>query len=756
MNRMQMLSCIAVVLMTALTVRAKTITYNFDDGTSQGWINDAKAGREFVPWDTAADDNGGQFIAHSGDFAMRIDEFGVRDGTADLLLITSPEFKISGDTSIVVWALGGMGPIAEPTWTNYDDVPTTATGSGFMGIALRRVSDGEYVLFGRRDRNSESDDSITWTPIEWDTATIATATASSSPSERYVIDVVDSYTGGWGWLGFDEVTLTNVTLISDTIAADPSPADGALDVDPATALMWQPGQFADTHDVYFGTRFEDVNDATVASNVYMGRQSEAEFVPADLELGVTYYWRIDEVNGAPDYTIFKGETWGFTVEPFAYPVPSVAVTSNGVSTPTNGPENTINGSGLNAAGEHSTTSADMWLAMPAGEPLQLVYEFDRIYKLHEMLIWNYNVQFETLLGFGLKDITIEYSESGADWTVLGDVQFAQATGNSDYAANTTVDFGGVPAQSVRLTVNSGYGMTGQFGLSEVRFLFIPAQARGPQPPDGATGVPVGSALSWRGGRDAASHEVFLGTDPDERILVGAVAGTTLATDNLEFGSTYYWTVDAINPAHLQTPVWSSDLWSFSTQEYASIDGFETYTDNIDAGEAIFDTWLDGWVNTTGSTVGYLQTPFAERSIVHSGSQSMPLHYDNTTSPFYSEAERVFDSPQNWTGNGADTLVIHVHGDIAGATQPAGNSPEPMYVRIEDSTGMAATVVNADATIALRPTWQEWKIPYADLAGVNLSRVQTIVIGVGNRTSPSAAGTGTIYIDDIGYGRPAQE
>jgi len=92
----------------------------------------------------------------------------------------------------------------------------------------------------------------------------------------------------------------------------------------------------------------------------------------------------------------------------------------------------------------------------------------------------------------------------------------------------------------------------------------------------------------------------------------------------------------------------------------------------------------------------------------------------------------------------------------GATQPVGNSADPMYVRIEDSTGKSVTVVSADEAITLHSTWQEWAISYADLAGVNLSRIQTMVIGVGNRTSPSAGGTGTVYIDDVGFGRPAVE
>ncbi|MDI6448872.1 LamG-like jellyroll fold domain-containing protein [Anaerobaca lacustris] len=723
-------------------------------------------------------------------------------------------------------------------------------------------------------------------------------------------------------------------------ASAPVPEDNATDVPRDVILSWTAGEFAATHDVYFAAVFDDVNAAGRANPMGVlasqGQSGLSYDLPDILDFETTYYWRVDEVNAPPSDAIFKGNVWSFTTEPFAYAVENVVATSNGTSEPDAGPENTVNSSGIDENDQHSTAATDMWLANPPDdEPLYIQYEFDRIYKLHEMHVWNYNVMFELILGFGLKDVTVEYSENGEDWITLGDVPFTKATARANYVANTVVDFGGVAARYVRLTVHSGHGMMGQYGLSEIRFLSIPAQARDPQPADGAADVAVGSALSWRAGRDAASHEVYLGADADALALVATVAGATVTPGNLEFGRTYYWTVDAINPDDAN-PVWGSPLWSFSTQQYAWIDGFEDYTDDIDAGEAIFDTWLDGWVNNTGSTVGYLQAPFAERTIVHGGQQSMPLLYDNAVSPFYSETERVFDSPQNWTGNGADTLVVHVRGnapdfketadgqiiisaigsdiwgtadqfrfayknlsgngsivvrvdslvrsdewakagvmiretleagskhafvavtpepshgvsfqrrpvagqdsantDVAdiemphwvkltrtgnvftaqqsadgvawvditvtpaleivmasnvyvglavtshsitattaaefsnlsttgnvtgawqtaeiGATQPTGNSAEPMYVRIEDSAGMAATVVSADEAITLRPSWQEWKIPYADLVGVNLSRVQKMAIGVGNKTSPAAGGTGTVYIDDIGFGRPA--
>jgi hypothetical protein len=45
------------------------------------------------------------------------------------------------------------------------------------------------------------------------------------------------------------------------------------------------------------------------------------------------------------------------------------------------------------------------------------------------------------------------------------------------------------------------------------------------------------------------------------------------------------------------------------------------------------------------------------------------------------------------------------------------------------------------------------IPYSDLAGVNLGRAATLYIGLGNRDNPATGGSGMIFIDDVGYGRP---
>jgi len=454
------------------------------------------------------------------------------------------------------------------------------------------------------------------------------------------------------------------------LASKPNPAEEAVDVPLDAVLGWVAGESAATHDVYFGASSSDVGDATRANpmGVLVSQgQTDATYDPDGLlDFETTYYWRVDEVNAAPDNTIFEGNVWSFTTEPVAYPIEGVLASSSVASQAGAGPENMVDGSGLNAAAEHSVDSADMWLTTTTTTPFVLTYEFDKVYKLHEMLVWNYNVQFELALGFGVKDVSIEYSTDGAEWETLGDTVFAQGTTRGDYTANTTVAFNGVATQYVRITVNSGYGPLGQFGLSEVRFTCIPAMAREPQPADGTTEISPNTGLSWRTGRDALSHEIYLSADEqavvDGTALVGTTDESSYAIDTLEFGVTYFWKIDEVQEAES----WEGGLWRFSTEEFALIDGFEDY-DNED--NRIYDTWLDGWVNETGSTVGYLEAPFAETSIVNSGSQSMPLQYDNSVSPFYSEAEYDLGG-MNLNANGADTLRLFVAGQVPAFVETA--------------------------------------------------------------------------------------
>ena len=283
----------------------------------------------------------------------------------------------------------------------------------------------------------------------------------------------------------------------------------------------------------------------------------------------------------------------------------------------------------------------MWLS--GGKPAWILYEFDRVQKLDQMLVWNYNLAGESLMGLGAKDITIEYATDTNNWTTLGDFVLSRAPGVSTYAGSTPVDFRGVVAKYVRLTIHSNWGgFVPQCGLSEVQFLALPVRARQPQPASGATGVAPLASLSWRSGRQAATHAVYLGTDPNHLTLAATVAEPS-CTLSIDLGKTYYWKVVEVNEAEAPAR-WESDAWSFTTQGYLVVDNFESYTDEV--GKEIWTTWIDGFDDPAqnGAIVGYGQAPFAEQKTVRGGRQSMPLTYDNVTKAPSSVAQRTFEEP----------------------------------------------------------------------------------------------------------------
>ena len=533
-----------------------------------------------------------------------------------------------------------------------------------------------------------------------------------------------------GALSAADIANNFVSKPGDPVAGTPDPEDGQLDVLRDAILSWEPGPVAATHDVYLGPSFDDVNsaDRTNPLGVLVSQdQAGTSYAPEGvLEFGRTYYWRVDGVNAPPDSTIFTGDVWSFTVEPLAYPVENIIATSNAVSEPGAGPEKTVDGSGLNADDQHSTMMADMWYGSPpAGEVAYIQYEFDRVRKLHELRVWNYNVMFEPILGYGFKDVTVEYSVDGVDWAVLKEVQFAQATARKGYTANTVVDLEGVAAQYVRLTANSGYGAAEQVGLSEVRILAIPVQPREPEPADGAADVSVDSVLTWRTGREASAHEVYLGTDAEALTLVETVSDNQYDPGALDLGMTYFWQISEVNEAEALS-VWQGPLWSFATQDFVVVDDFDSYDDDDNR---IFDRWLDGWSNDTGSTVGYLTSPFAEQTIVHSGRQSMPLAYDNTGEAIVSETEYAFDAAQNWTEHGIKSLSLYFFGD-------PGNSSGQLYVKV-DGTKVPYDGSAEDLKIA---AWMPWVI---DLAALDVQNVTTLTIGI-----EGAGAAGILLIDDI--------
>ena len=275
----------------------------------------------------------------------------------------------------------------------------------------------------------------------------------------------------------------------------------------------------------------------------------------------------------------------------------------------------------------------------------------------------------------------------------------------------------------------------------------------PNPADGAVDASPTPDLTWSPGQAAVQHHIYFGSSfdavsqgaADTDKGVRAVMDANFAPGALESLTTYYWRVDEVL---VDTTVQPGPVWSFTT--YLPVDDFESYTDEV--GQRIFQTWIDGTGytepkvvpgNGTGATVGHTDPPFAEQTIVHGGAQSMPMDYSNADSPHYSEAQRTFSPVEDWTVNGANTLVLYVRGK-------ATNKPGRLYLTVSDASNHAAVVIHSDPMAVTRTAWIEWTIPlgvFVDL-GVSTARIKQILIGVSNQDAPAGAGAGSLYIDDV--------
>jgi hypothetical protein len=286
---------------------------------------------------------------------------------------------------------------------------------------------------------------------------------------------------------------------------------------------------------------------------------------------------------------------------------------------------------------------------------------------------------------------------------------------------------------------------------DVWSLTTPGAVGNPQPAYNATDVAMNAVLSWTPSDSAASHQLYFGTDKEAVRMADAgspedkgskaLGAETYDPGLLEAETTYYWRVDEVDG---QSNVSKGPLWIFTTGSFLLVDDFESYTDDDAAGEAIWQTWIDGFgVADNGAQAGELVPPYCEQTIVHSGSQSMPLYYVNEALVTNSEATKTLTALRDWTLAGVTDLSLWFRGS-------SDNATEPLYVAVG-----SAVVAHDDAGAAAIRSWTEWRIPLQAFAdqGVNLGNVDQIAIGLGSKGGVAIGGSGTMYIDDIRLSQP---
>ncbi len=262
----------------------------------------------------------------------------------------------------------------------------------------------------------------------------------------------------------------------------------------------------------------------------------------------------------------------------------------------------------------------------------------------------------------------------------------------------------------------------------------PDKAWGSVPAHGLVDVaPETATLSWSAGDATAAtggHVLYFGRDASE--VENGSSSNTLDTaeaavpEELMLGETYYWRVDQIAE---DATVTRGSVWFFTVSESALVDDFESY-DNQDPNE-IFNTWKDGIdVDGNGMRVGHWDPNYAEITIVKQAGQSIPLFYDNNDVVVNSEAKRTFDSAQDWTMYGIQSLSLMFRGE-------PGNTFGSVYVKINDIK-MAYPLLPDHLQFA---QWKPWIIDLKDVA-TDLTQVTSLAVGV------DGPGAGTLYIDDI--------
>ncbi|MHC4500129.1 MAG: LamG domain-containing protein, partial [Planctomycetota bacterium] len=135
---------------------------------------------------------------------------------------------------------------------------------------------------------------------------------------------------GGDYIGrIDDFRVYDRALTSDEIASiyrggdlasawGPDPFNGERETPYDVGLIWKPGDYADSHDVFFGTNWDDINDVNSSNyasypNVDYNHTDACNYDPGLLELDQMYYWRVDEVSDTCDASPWKGKIWKFTV-----------------------------------------------------------------------------------------------------------------------------------------------------------------------------------------------------------------------------------------------------------------------------------------------------------------------------------------------------------------------------------------------------------------------------------------------------------
>jgi len=515
--------------------------------------------------------------------------------------------------------------------------------------------------------------------------------------------------GAMGWNSdeyyngdIDDVRVYNKTLNQQEIqevmrgdlliAWNPNPAKGAIpNIDDALPLSWSPGDMASEHDVYFGPDRDAIDAAdTTTADIYRGRQSGTSYTPPEgVEWGGgPYYWRIDEYN--TDGSISKGRIWSFTVSDYIL-IDDFEDYDAG--------ENQIwyawhDGLGFGAPGTDNYFAGN-GTGSAVGDETTFSYTE------------------ETIVHGGGQSMPVVYDNNKQDYANYSEVELT-LTDPRDWTVHEVAElslwFRGYPG-SVGSFVESPagtYTMTGS----------------------GADIWDTSDEFHFAYKMLTGSGSITARVESVENTDIWAKAGVMIR-ETLNAGS-----------KHAMAVVTPAQGVSFQRRND---------TDGISASDTIAGISAPHWVkierdlsgnftashSSDGSTWEMVGLPdnISMGADVYIGLALTSHNVALTCRAVFTNVTIDGNVTTQWTNQ-----------DIG----IASNAAEPLYVAVSNSAGNPAVVFHNDPAAAQIDTWTEWIIPLQAFAdqGINLTSVDSIALGLGDRNNPQPGGSGKMFFDDI--------
>jgi hypothetical protein len=506
--------------------------------------------------------------------------------------------------------------------------------------------------------------------------------------------------------------IPQAALLPPIRASSPNPANRATDVKVTPILTWGPGDHAASHQLYFGTDEDAVRNATTASTEYIGPRAlgNESYTPGKLDWESTYYWRVDEVNNLNPDSPWVGSVWSFTTANYlavdnfeGYNTTDKqiwAIWHDGLGYwDLDGVFHPGNGTGSGVGDEENDTSYMEETIVRPGSTMSMPYFF--------------NNNDPTKMKYSEAKLTLS---DPRDWTDGG-------------VKALSLWFQGIPGSVGSFTDNfdGTYTMT-------------------------ASGEDIWDVADFPGAGDGYYHDEFHFA---YRPLTGT--GSIIArVDSVE--DTDPWAKAGVmiresldpNSVHAFMCVTPTSGVSFQNRPGTGATSVSTDVAGINAPQ---------WVKLERDITGYFTASYSDDgqnwTVV-----GLPENIPMGQSTFVGLAVTAHNTSATCQAEFSNVQV-----SVSGpwSNQDIGilsNEAERMYVAISNSNGTTGTVYYEDndniVTDATQiDTWTEWHIDLKDFQdqGVNLTDVNSFVIGFGTRGSTTPGGAGKMYFEDIRLYRP---